>query len=479
MSRRDELQIGDQNGILLVNSPDIQVRTAHDWEYYRQRQAVYDDGTVTFFWRAHTLTVLFIATCVLIYVALFEPVSLDSDYNLKRGIVSACVAFLIIGILQTSDGPFRRPHPVFWRLIFSITVLYELSLIFLLFQSADDARRLLKHIDPTLGEVLPEKDYGGNCKLYDENHTDPYHNIWDKMDGFVPTHFFGWWLKTLILRDYWLCMVISVMFEILEYTLEHQLPNFSECWWDHWIMDALVCNGLGILAGMLTLKYLNIRPYFWRGLWRIPTYSGKLKRMVSQFTPYSWIEFDWRPFSSFKRWLAMMGLIVVFLAAELNTFYVKYVLWIPPPNSLNLIRLVFYLLAGAVGMRETFEYFDNPNCKKFGKQAWLVLAVIITELLIVLRFDWDLVTKPLPSRIAACWLLFFACVIIWTWWKFFYRNTLRLGFGGRPSHDDSGVDVSSLGISNVIGSISDDLCAADEGSTVSFSLKDLLEKKTD
>ena len=28
-------------------------------------------------------------------------------------------------------------------------------------------------------------------------------------------------------------MTISVMFEILEYTLEHQLPNFSECWWDH------------------------------------------------------------------------------------------------------------------------------------------------------------------------------------------------------------------------------------------------------
>jgi phosphatidylserine synthase 2 len=28
-------------------------------------------------------------------------------------------------------------------------------------------------------------------------------------------------------------MVISVGFEILEYSLEHQLPNFSECWWDH------------------------------------------------------------------------------------------------------------------------------------------------------------------------------------------------------------------------------------------------------
>ena len=39
--------------------------------------------------------------------------------------------------------------------------------------------------------------------------------------------------QTLILRDWWLCTVLSVMFEVLEYTLEHQLPNFSECWWDH------------------------------------------------------------------------------------------------------------------------------------------------------------------------------------------------------------------------------------------------------
>lgn len=37
----------------------------------------------------------------------------------------------------------------------------------------------------------------------------------------------------MILRDWWLCTIISIMFEVLEYTLEHQLPNFSECWWDH------------------------------------------------------------------------------------------------------------------------------------------------------------------------------------------------------------------------------------------------------
>lgn len=40
-------------------------------------------------------------------------------------------------------------------------------------------------------------------------------------------------IQTLILRDYWLCIVLSVLFEISEYTLQHQLPNFNECWWDH------------------------------------------------------------------------------------------------------------------------------------------------------------------------------------------------------------------------------------------------------
>ena len=38
--------------------------------------------------------------------------------------------------------------------------------------------------------------------------------------------------QTLIFRDWWLTTVISVMFEFLEYSLEHQLPNFSECWWE-------------------------------------------------------------------------------------------------------------------------------------------------------------------------------------------------------------------------------------------------------
>ena len=41
-----------------------------------------------------------------------------------------------------------------------------------------------RFIDKDLGEEIPEKDYGGTCRIYDaENPEDPWHNL---KVGFVP-----------------------------------------------------------------------------------------------------------------------------------------------------------------------------------------------------------------------------------------------------------------------------------------------------
>ncbi|XP_024843412.1 phosphatidylserine synthase 2 isoform X1 [Bos indicus] len=389
---------------------------------------VYDDGTNTFFWRAHTLTVLFILTCVLGYVTLLEETPRDTAYNTKRGIVASILVFLCFGVTQAKDGPFSRPHPAYWRFWLCVSVVYELFLIFILFQTVQDGRQFLKYVDPRLGVPLPERDYGGNCLIYDaDNKTDPFHNVWDKLDGFVPAHFIGWYLKTLMIRDWWMCTIVSVMFEFLEYSLEHQLPNFSECWWDHWIMDVLVCNGLGIYCGMKTLEWLSLKTYKWQGLWNIPTYKGKMKRIVFQFTPYSWVRFEWKPASSLRRWLAVCGIILVFLLAELNTFYLKFVLWLPPEHYLVLLRLVFFVNVGGVAMREIYDFMDDPKLhKKLGQQAWLVAAITVTELLIVVKYDPHTLTLSLPFYIAQCWTLGSVLALTWTVWRFFLRDiTLR------------------------------------------------------
>lgn len=110
---------------------------------------------------------------------------------------------------------------------------------------------------------------------------------------------------------------------------------------------------------MKTCEYFEMKPYNWRGLWNIPTFRGKIKRIVTQFSPYSWVSYEWRPTASLKRWLFMIVLISLFFIAELATFYLKFILWIPPPHFLCLGRLIFMWLVGAVAMRESFEYLDN------------------------------------------------------------------------------------------------------------------------
>lgn len=131
------------------------------------------------------------------------------------------------------------------------------------------------------------------------------------MDVFVPAHVIGWFVKALILRDQWICWILSIMFEVMEYSLEHQLPNFSECWWDHWILDVLICNWFGIWFGIKTCHYLSIKEYHWRGIREIPSISGKVYRSVAQFTPHSWLRFDWAATRTFK------GYVVVFLIISL------------------------------------------------------------------------------------------------------------------------------------------------------------------
>ena len=128
-------------------------------------------------------------------------------------------------------------------------IAYELLLIFVLFQSAKDARKLLKFLDENLGEPIPEKDYGGNCRIYDfDNPTNPYHNIFDKVDIFISAHAIGYWCKTLIFRDWWFATVISVMFEFLV-TVWNELAIHSEMSWvgNIWFFSPLILSKWEIL----------------------------------------------------------------------------------------------------------------------------------------------------------------------------------------------------------------------------------------
>ncbi|CAB4062333.1 PTDSS2 [Lepeophtheirus salmonis] len=334
------------------------LRTAYNWLEEKEKRVTDFDEKGSFLFRAHTLTVLVCLIACLVYVALFEDPVEDTEFNSRRGLLAAACFWLTNSYLFLYSSKHRPMQENF-----------------------------LKFLDEDLGEPIPEKDYGGNCYIYDPNRPDnPYHNIREKVDVFIFAHFFGYWCKTLIFRDWWLTTVISVMFEFLEYSLEHQLPNFSECWWDHWILDVFICNGGGTVLGLFMLKYLSMKEYNWRGLWDIPTYRGKIKRIIAQFSPHGWIEFTWNPLSSLERWLAVL----------------------------------------AVCLRETFQLLDDPECDKLGRQSWVLLAVISTELLVCLKFGWDTMTKPIPKSILLWWLAGIVLIIFYTFVKFVILKPTRL-----------------------------------------------------
>jgi hypothetical protein len=84
-------------------------------------------------------------------------------------------------------------------------------------------------------------------------------NVKESLDIFILGHFFGWWCKATLFRHAGISWAVSVGFELVELSFQHWLPNFYECWWDHIILDVLVCNAVGIVLGTLTCRYFSMK----------------------------------------------------------------------------------------------------------------------------------------------------------------------------------------------------------------------------
>eukprot|EP00002_Diphylleia_rotans_P015188 TRINITY_DN2942_c0_g1_i1.p1 TRINITY_DN2942_c0_g1~~TRINITY_DN2942_c0_g1_i1.p1 ORF type:complete len:411 (-),score=70.08 TRINITY_DN2942_c0_g1_i1:690-1922(-) len=380
-----------------------------------------EDFYMQLFYRPHTVTLL-IVTLYFLFQAAFREDGFVG--NTKNGIMAAMFAFLIFCVVQLRDTIFTRPHPAVWRLVTGMAVLYMMALVFFLFQSVDDARQLLKHLYPSLGTPLPERSYAENCDLYTpHDEVSLFRNIWDTLnDEFILAHFFGWWGKTLIIRDVWLCWIVSIQFELLELSFQHMLPNFKECWWDHIIVDILVCNAAGIYLGMQTCKYFEMKTYNWGGLNEVKNPTGFLKRAVLQFTPYSWEPYNWEVFSSFKRFCYVLIFLIVFAFLEVNAFFLKFVLWVPPRNPLNSYRLILWFMFGCPAGREYWQFITDKNCKKFGTMCWLVVGNMLLEVLVIIKYSQGMFPMSHPPAVVWSWTIFVVCLVVWSIYYFVLRS---------------------------------------------------------
>ncbi|KIJ55000.1 hypothetical protein M422DRAFT_221436 [Sphaerobolus stellatus SS14] len=352
-----------------------------------------NDTSVDFVFRPITLTTLGFALVALAYVAITNDVVEEGRDKKRIGVYAVITSFLLFGMVQFRDGPFIRPHPAFWRVVLGINLIYELLLVFLLFQDLSSARGMMTLLDPKLNVPLKERSYGENCEF-------TFKNVVGAIDIFCLAHSLGWFGKALILRDYWFCWILSIAFEFAEYSLQHHLANFAECWWDHWLLDVLICNWLGTYIGMKACAYLNVKGYTWRGLRQKRGLRSKTRRVFRQFSPSDFTTFKWEGTASFTHYATVVILLAVFLAAELTPFYLKSLLWMEPDHPIVIARLAAIFIFALPAVRELYQYINGPGkALRMGQHTWLLFATVLTELLLVFKWGRGVFTEPFPLHI--------------------------------------------------------------------------------
>jgi len=349
----------------------------------------------------HSMTLLAICLGCLYYFGLQQGG--NNITNMFRGMWGILGVYISIGMMVFPSGPFVRPHPVFWRLIFTLSTLYLFALVLFLFQTPKQMRVMLSWIDPKLGVPLPEKNYAEDCSL-------TYEAFSDKFDIFILAHAAGWVVKSIVMRDRLLCWVISITWEIVEITTAYFVPNFAECWWDQWILDVLLCNGIGIEIGLLFLRmYETDLPRFdWVPFMNINGLCAKFERARQQFTPVNWEKIHWENSDIVLRFFFYNGIVFIGSLYDMNLFTLKLWLWIPTEHPILLFRTGLFACVMLVSSRQAYFFCTDEKCDFLGSQAWVLSACVMVELFISFKIAPEIPTMP-----DFAFYILVVCALVW------------------------------------------------------------------
>ncbi|XP_070968636.1 phosphatidylserine synthase 1-like [Oncorhynchus clarkii lewisi] len=392
-----------------LGSHKLSTDDVNDMLHFRMINEQQVEGiSINFFYKPHTLTLLTFTVASLMYFV-FSRDDADVDNNLRVGFLLVVSFFLVISVLAFPNGPFTRPHPAIWRMVFGLSVLYFLFLVFLIFLNWAQVKKLMYWVDPNLRYATRETDvmeYAVNC------HVITWERILSHFDIFAFGHFGGWAMKAMLIRSYALCWTISITWELTELFFMHLLPNFAECWWDQLILDILLCNGGGIWLGMTVCRFLEMRTYQWASIKDIHTTTGKLKRVVLQFTPASWTYVRWLdPKSSFQRVAGIYVFMILWQLTELNTFFLKHIFVFQASHALSWCRILLLGIITAPTVRQYYAYLTDTQCKRVGTQCWMFGAIAFLEALACVKFGQDVFSKT-QARSVFQWLLCVAFITL-------------------------------------------------------------------
>lgn len=143
-----------------------------------------------------------------------------------------------------------------------------------------------------------------------------------------------------------------------------------------------------------------------------------MKRTLGQFTPAQWDKDEWHPLLGPWRFIQVLSLCIVFLTVELNTFFLKFCLWIPPRNSVVIYRLILWWLLAIPTIREYNSYLQDRCIPMFSIyilsiECWWMPILATSEQVLDILCPYNVIfyRKPVKKVGAYCWLSLAICIV--------------------------------------------------------------------
>jgi len=141
--------------------------------------------------------------------------------------------------------------------------------------------------------------------------------------------------------------------------------------------------------------------------------SLSIAGLVRQLTPLQWVRYEWRMFSSWRRFVAVLGVLLTIEVVEINAFTMKHVLWVPPECPINPGRLVLWFFLAQPALHEWYLYIVDEEANRVGQNLWLATAVVIAETAVSVKFGTNFNDAPVPQVVWVAWGVALCALVLW------------------------------------------------------------------
>lgn len=311
-------------------------------------------------------------------------------YNVDYVFSVSCLVYAVLAtaLVLFPNGSFTKNlsemvyYPLVKKSLLCLSSLYLVLILSLMFLQQSDIIDGLQYMDRSIASRDDSRViHNLDCNL-------SLGNILSHIDTFMPGHVAGWTLKSMHLRHCGLAWTSGVVWEITEAFLSYSLPQFSECWWDSLLFDAVLCNTIGIAIGMMMLESLKLHKYNWAIVVNAKCSNGV-------------------PMKIFRRSLVVFAMMLLFQVAEMNIFLIKHIFHIPSKHALIMARWILVLLISFPLVNQYYHYMTTTNnINSFSIQSKITFAIFIAEFLLCIRFD-----APHPEVLSIIAFVIFIAIV--------------------------------------------------------------------